>query len=299
MNLRGEPVLQIERVENISEREFRKQYSARNVPVIVAGAIDDWPAYGHWTLESIAENFGDERVVFRQPYAHKSAIKTNKEWSIREFIDTLKSGSEPRPYLNQVKLRSLSKTLQSDVRELPIAAQNRLARRLLPRSMRLEDGKRALFIGDKGSRFGMLHWDYSYLNVFISQIYGDKDFLVFSPADSKYVYPSPDYESSSLIPYINKYDPHEYPDLANATPIRFTLKEGETLFLPGGWWHATQMTETSISVAESSLDRGNWTKRYRWYAREYTSQGVSKLKIALFKSYMFVLGRALNVAERF
>ena len=291
-------VVTIQRVSDVTEREFRALQSNQSKPIIVQGAFRDWPAFQKWSLDYIAEKYGDERVTFRQPHA-ESTKEEDREWAIREFVQALQSGQEPPPYLNQVKLRDLSKSLRSEIGTLEIAKNNRLNRsRLLPASMGLDAGKRALFIGDRGSGFGMLHWDYSYLDVYISQIRGSKEFLVFSPEDTPYLYPHPIHEGASRIKDINNYDSADYPDLQKATPFRFTLREGETLFVPGGWWHATWMNECSISVAESALSSTNWTQRYRWFAQQFKRQGYSPGKIALFRLYMFGLGRFLNILEK-
>lgn len=291
-------VVTIQRVPDLTEREFRTLHSHQNKPVIVRNTIRDWPALQEWSLEYLAENYGHEKVTFRQPYADSSK-QEDREWTLREFVDVLQSGREPRPYLNQVKLRDLSKRLRSDIGPLEIAKKNRLNRaRLLPASMQLDAGKRALFVGDRGSGFGMLHWDYSYLHVYISQVRGSKEFLVFSPEDTPYLYQHPIHEGASSIKDINNYNPADYPDLQKATPIRFTLQEGETLFLPGGWWHATQMNECSISVAESALTSTNWTQRYRWFAKQFRQQGYSPRKVSLFRLYMFGLGRFLDILEK-
>ena len=68
--------------------------------------------------------------------------------------------------------------------------------------------------------------------------------------------------------------------IKKATPIRFTVNEGETVFIPAGWWHSTKMSQLSMSLAESALDRGNWKVRQDWYLDGYRKQAVSKPKLA-------------------
>ncbi len=43
-----------------------------------------------------------------------------------------------------------------------------------------------------GSGFGKLHWDFSYLHVYISQVRGPKDFMIFSPDDTASPFPRSD-----------------------------------------------------------------------------------------------------------
>ena len=92
--------------------------------------------------------------------------------------------------------------------------------------------------------------------------------------------------NESLIKDINHFEANEYPELLKATPIRLTVYEGETIFIPGGWWHATQMRGVSISIAESALDHANWRQRYLGYLSEYEKQKVPRLKRVLLSLYM-------------
>ena len=135
--------------------------------------------------------------------------------------------------------------------------------------MRIEKGIKAMFIGAAGSGFGKLHWDYSCLHVFISQILGEKDFVLFDPADTPHLYPDPQYPNKSVIAEFNSFEPSKYPNVSRATPIQLTTGSGDTLFIPAGWWHATSMRGINISVAESSLDASNWRQRSDWHLDIY------------------------------
>ncbi len=156
--------------------------------------------------------------------------------------------------------------------------------------MRITRGIKALFIGGAGSGFGKLHWDYSYLHVYISQVKGPKNFMIFAPQDSPFLYPNPEYPADSMVKDINNFDIDDFPEIKKATPIRFTVQEGETAFIPAGWWHSTKMTELSISLAESALDRGNWKIRQDWYLDEYRKKSVPKHKLAALQLYMRTMG---------
>lgn len=269
----------IKRVAELSVADFRRDYSAQNEPVILRGCVDHWPAAKHWNLDYFAQRFSDKTLSF-----------SGRQWRLGAFIEELRHGAQPAPYLNQVKLKEQFQELYADLGGLKYSRNNMLDRRWIPPGMRIPLGITALFIGGAGSGFGMLHWDTSYLHVFISQIYGDKDFVIYAPADSAYLYPRPDVPNASMIEDFNHFDPNEYPNVAKATPLRFTLQAGETVFIPAGWWHATQMRGISISIAESTLDKSNWRQRYQYYLDEYRKLGASPLKRALTRLYMWILG---------
>lgn len=72
-------------------------------------------------------------------------------------------------------------------------------------------------------------------------------------------------------------------------PIRLTVHEGETIFIPAGWWHATQMNCVSISIAESALDKSNWQRRYKDYLIEYRLKKAPFMKRAMLSLYMRIV----------
>jgi hypothetical protein len=281
--------MEIERRAKLSLIEFEAEYVARSRPVILTDATAHWPARAKWNLDYFAQQYADKQVRFDE-----------RAWNIGEFIDELRQadGSGNTPYLKMVKLDEQFTELWKDVGKHPLACNNRLGSRLLPGKMRIDEGIVAVFIGSKGSGFKVLHWDYTYLHVFISQIYGDKDAVIFKPADAPYLYPRPDFENNSLITNPFAVDLEKFPQFKYASPIYLTIKQGETLFLPGGWWHATNMNHPSIAIAESTLDHFNWDLRKNWYLRHQELGGVSKLRRQLLSLYMAIADKLLQFAER-
>jgi histone arginine demethylase JMJD6 len=273
----------VDRIRAIDVEEFRREYPCRGRPAVILDAIEHWPARRRWSLDYFERNHGRRSFNF-----------SGQSWLFQDFIAALRAGDTPAPYLNQVKLDEQFTALRADVGSLAYTRNNGLTHPLLPRSMRIGRGIAALFIGGAGSGFGKLHWDFSYLHVYISQVVGSKDFLLYAPEDSRHLYPNPDYPADSLIKDINNFDADEYPDVRRATPVRFTVEEGETAFIPAGWWHATQMREVSMSIAESALDRANWTMRCNWYLDAFRDQGTSPAKLALLRAYMTAMGSFVN-----
>jgi ribosomal protein L16 Arg81 hydroxylase len=53
-------------------------------------------------------------------------------------------------------------------------------------------------------------------------------------------------------------DLEKYPLFAKAQPAVFVLEPGETLFIPSGWWHTTQMLSPSISLSCNVGNATNW-----------------------------------------
>ena len=278
--------IEIERRSGLSQPEFQSRYVARSVPVILTDAIEHWPARRKWNLDYFANTFGDKVVYFDR-----------KAWRVGDIIDTLKHGDADAggvmPYLKEVKLDEQFPELWADVGKLGLARGNRLNNRLLPFAMRIDRGFVAVFIGAKGSGFSKLHWDYSHLHVFISQVHGAKDAILFPPADTPHLYPNPEQDNLSLIPDPYDVDLQAFPAFAAADPTRLTIAEGETLFLPAGWWHATHINEPSIAIAESTLDAFNWDIRKRWFLDTQAKQGIPLAKRRATSFYLSLVNQVL------
>jgi hypothetical protein len=120
--------------------------------------------------------------------------------------------------------------------------------RLLPKNFGFENGLEELFIGGQGMRFPGLHVDYWGMDAFLSQLYGEKEVLLFAPSQTPFLYAPPNDPLCCPIEDFDDPDYDRYPLYARAQPIRFTLQPGETLFCPNGWWHTTAMPGVSITV---------------------------------------------------
>jgi hypothetical protein len=276
--------LQIDRRSNLDRKTFEAEYVARSRPVILADAIDAWPARRKWTFDYFAERYGDKVLDCR-----------GERWTIIELLAALATSTDAAttPYLKEIKLDQQFPELWGDVGTIALAAGNQLRNRLLPKDMQILRGIVALFIGSKGSGFRALHWDYTWLHVFISQVHGDKDAVLFAPSDTRHLYADPEADNKSLLPSVEDVDLARYPAFAKATPIKVTIAEGETLFIPGGWWHATSIHGPSIAIAESYLDRHNWNVRKDWYLESYRRDGISPLRLRALDLYLRAIKRLI------
>ena len=72
------------------------------------------------------------------------------------------------------------------------------------------------------------------------------------------LYPRDDQPNISRI---NAFDPVDldcYPAYPQARCHQLTLRAGETIFIPSGWWHRTEVPSTSIAVTWNLVNRSNW-----------------------------------------
>jgi hypothetical protein len=258
--------LEIPRRENLSRDEFVGEYLLAGRPVIVTDAIRDWTALSRWSPEFFRAGFGPLAVRV-----------LGERTTVGDVVDGILHPvpGRPAPYLHTTspggKMEHVFPELMGDIRPLPgYLAPNWLEDRCFPRSLerRLRRGPQAeLFLGGAGGRFS-LHWDSLYFHVFAFQIWGEKAWTLYAPDQTPRLYPREEVHTISQIEDAEHPDLARFPLFAGAVAHRCTLRRGEMLFFPGGWWHTTRMHQPSISVSINTANASNWSQMAAEIARK-------------------------------
>jgi hypothetical protein len=268
---------------------FLRDYMAANRPLIISNATPAWPALRKWTPEFFKTRFGTKKVQ----------VSYDEQMNFSDFIDaTLASTEEkPGPYMYRLFLHeALPEVLEDLSPPNPYAFPRRYASPLMMEYWRRPDGYLKLLIGGVGGSFPVMHYDGDNDHATITQIYGDKEFIVYSPLDTPYLYASPKRANHSLVDDPHQQDHERFPLLRKATQYRSVLGPGDTVFVPCGWWHTARALSPSISVGMNTLDSSNW----HGFVRSVCGPFGSSLhpKALLKRAYFETLGVALSALER-
>ena len=229
--------MEIQRIAPPSLAIFKREYQAPRRPVILTGLMEDWPAR-RWTLDSLRTRFGDRQVTAVRTEGGKvvsSARDGIPYESIRfgDYLDMLEAPEMPDRYM----IFPVSDILPELIHEF-----------VLPEYCRDAPWFRARFwLSAKGIR-SPLHRDPPD-NLF-AQIFGRKRFVLFSPDDTRNLYPHriwsglPDFSRVD----IERPDLAEFPRFPRAAPVTCEVGEGEVLYLPRYWWHQVTSLSRSASV---------------------------------------------------
>ena len=270
----------------LSPKAFRKRYLEAMKPVVVSGAMDHWGALNKWTPD-----------FFRQNYGTRIVKVDEREWPLGELIDRIENSTaeKPAPYLRNELLARWPPELRADIQPMPPCTQpNWLESRAFP--SRRPPTYVELYIGGRGAKFPVLHYDGMHTHAFLMQLYGEKEYLALAPDQARFVYPKAGEESNrSSIDDVEHPDPARFPLFAEASGIRFKLRPGETLFVPSGWWHTARILSTSITVSINGVNAPNW----RAFVRDYCAYvaSYSRIKAALLLPYLLGLGEVLDVFQ--
>ncbi len=118
--------------------------------------------------------------------------------------------------------------------------------------------------------------------------------MLFAPEDDPYLYKS---NNESAIQYIDEVDLDQYPLFEKATPYAATLRGGDTVFNPSGWWHTTRLLSPSIAVVESTIGASGWRRFSEDISGWTKNPGGLKAKLKL--AFLRGAGVLMSASETF
>ncbi len=276
----------VERRAGLTRREFVREFVRPNRPVVFTDLTRGWRATGNYTPEYFRERVGDRTVYI-----------DGKEYKLGEFITRLLASTEdnPAPYPCKLDLRGDFAELVPDVQPRPaVMNPDRTHSVLIPKRILRGLADLEIFLGGPGAKFPYLHYDYMGFYAFIHQMYGQKEFTVYSPEQAPYLYVNRE------TPWISDMENHQNPDLAryplykNAKPQRVVVGPGETMYIPQKWYHTARSLTPTISVASDQLCHFNW----ELFVTECTGfRKHSVAKVAVLRAYLRCAGVVLDVKE--
>jgi jumonji domain-containing protein 7 len=279
---------EIERIHDCTPLQFCKQAYARYHPVILSGAVDNWPAFDYWNEEYLSATLQDKKIsVNVTPDGRADSIQqvvideqeglkkyfiypADVQMTVSEFFrllnerDTVEENSII-PYLSQQNdnLRKEFPELLKDIDvSIPFAAE-----------VLGEPEAVNLWIGDERS-VSSLHKDH-FENLYVV-IRGEKTFTLFPPTDTAFLpeetfsclkyktesqndritslkltqedLPSDSLTWISIDPDDESVSLRDWPEKRLCSPIRCTVGAGEMLYIPAMWYHRVSQTCPTIAV---------------------------------------------------
>jgi hypothetical protein len=236
---------QVEKRPYPGHDEFVKQYCLGNRPVVLTGLAADWPAMQRWTPQFFKEQYGNVEVEIQAGRNDDADYERNKlqhrsRIAMAEFVDRVMAvGASNDIYLtanNDALRRAELAPLLDDIGSLP---------KIINHS-RFRD-ESSLWFGPAGT-VTPLHHDT--IMLFHTQIKGRKRWRFISPLETPNLYNF----SGVFSPIdLDNVDLSRFPDFAKVKVLEVVVEEGETVFLPLGWWHQVTSLDVCISLSFSCL----------------------------------------------
>jgi hypothetical protein len=224
-----------------SVEEFAERYVRRERPVIVRGAVKEWPPSYKWTPEYLKAMYGTRGI--------KTGVSANGDYV--DYAERLKIGVEPEIEFAKA-VDTIFAPANADekrrVHQQPLSTWGVLDEESppIPYVLRKVVAKN-IWMGSTGN-VTKTHYDMEdNINV---QLLGRKEIILFPSTQLDELYPRSawDYMSNFSRVEIEKPDLSRYPLFGRATPFRAILEPGDFIYIPIYWWHQFRTLEASLNV---------------------------------------------------
>jgi hypothetical protein len=236
-------------VSQISPEDFKEKYFDPQAPVVIKDFSKQWPAYTKWNWDYFKEIVGNEKVGIYNNIKSDAYTPINKAddyTSFGEYIDMIRSGPAAwRIFLFNIFSHAPQLTqdftwpdqyMKGFVKRVPM-----------------------LFVGGEGSITHM-HFDIDLSHILHSQFMGRKRVLLFPYHEQHKLYRKP-FEVLSIADFSNYYDGEKskldvtkFPAVQFANGYEVILEHGDTLFMPGGYWHHMEYLDSGFAMSLRALN---------------------------------------------
>lgn len=231
----------IEIAEHINTDVFDKTYYRRNKPVVIKGLTDREIAGRSWTLGYFKEKMGDLEIEVydnKNPQSKSTAHTTGDlKMKLADYISILET-DEPTDL--RIFLYNFFKTFPELQKEYPCP---HLFKGIL-------DQKSYMFFGGKDTTV-RIHYDIDVSDILLTHFGGRKKVILFAPRYSRLLYKLP-LNTYSLV-NLDHPDYEKYPGLKYLQGYECILEQGDTLYIPSGYWHYITYLDKSFSISYRKL----------------------------------------------
>ena len=225
----------IDKVATIDRDEFSNSYFIPLRPLVIQDLAKSWPALKKWTPGFFKDQHGNQQVkVYDESFveAGEHYMTKAKLISLKDFINAIVSTSQDlRMFLYNIKSE-----IPSLIEDITFPS--------------LVDGLSKnfvfMFFGCKGS-VTQMHFDIDMSHVFHTSIFGKKTITLFPFEHSKNLHRYP-FTCRSYVD-VDQPDFKQYPRLKNAQGYQVTLEQGETLYIPSGYWHHFVYDDAACAIS--------------------------------------------------
>lgn len=229
---------------------FVQEYYSKQLPVVLLGGADHWPALQHWSPEYFGERFGDTEIEVQQkrendPQYERNSGKHKGRIRMQDFVRMVQTAGRSNDFYMTANNTKGSKaglsTLFQEIGEFG------------PGYNQPDHDRSGMFLwfGPAGV-VTPLHYDLT--NNFLLQVYGRKEVQLIPALQTPFCYNDVGVFSAADFP---NFDEKRHPLMKKVKPLTVVLSPGETLFIPIGWWHRVEGLEISISVSFTNLHAPN------------------------------------------
>lgn len=248
---------------SLNQKQFVERFELTRRPVIIRGLTDSWPAKVNWSFENLCRRYGNVRFKCGEDDDGRTL-----RVKLKHFIAYAMHQKDDSPlyifdgsYEERKNMRELSKDY-----DVPTYFKNSLWK-YVDREDRPPD--RWFLIGP--ARSGTtVHKDPLGTSAWNTVLTGRKRWVVFNPKTPKSVVKGTKYlnrgDDDEAVSYFSNILPKiraENTTREGMEMYEFIQYPGETIFVPGGWWHAVYNMDDTVAVTHNFVDSINFVDVWR------------------------------------
>ena len=226
---------EVDSLASIDKEAFTHSYFKPLKPLVIKDLAKDWPALKKWSPTFFKNQHGNKQIkVYDGSFveAGDNYMSNAKMLAFKDYIDAvITSNQDLRMFLYNIK--SEIPALMNDV-VFPDLTDS------------LSKNFVFMFFGAKDS-VTQMHFDIDMSHVFHVALYGEKTVTLYPYEQGKNLHRYPFTCRSYVDVHAPDFD--RFPGLQSAEGYQVKLKQGETLYIPSGYWHHFVYDESSYAIA--------------------------------------------------
>lgn len=234
---------EIPRVQNISKADFIKNYYIPQKPVLIEGLTKNWSAFQKWNLDYIQQHAGEQTVPLynNEPTKGKqNSAEPATEMKMADYIELIKTKpTNLRIFFYDLKVKLPELLNDFEYPDIGLKFFKRLP---------------VLFFGGQGSKV-LPHYDMDLADLVHFHFHGTKHVMLFSPEQTKYIYKIPFAVHNLERIDLDNPDFEKYPALQYLEGTEATMKHGDALYMPSGYWHFIKYLDGGFSMTLRAFPR--------------------------------------------
>jgi histone arginine demethylase JMJD6 len=286
------------RCNHLSTERFVRQYERTSTPVILTGCADHWLARTNWTFEALLKRYAN--TLFKcgeDDEGYKVKIK------LKYFLEYLTKQQDDSPmyvFDNSFDEHPVAKQLMQDF-DVPKYFREDLFSLV---GEKPRPPYRWWLIGPRRSGTGV-HIDPLGTSAWNTLVRGRKRWVLFPPGINKEIVKGTSLinkgEDDEAIDYFTTILPRIKHRLKNSglPVLDFVQYPGDTIFVPGKWWHAVLNIDDTVAVTQNFCSSTNFPLVWRKTRRGRKKMAAKWLK-KLDEKYpnLAAQARELNEMDR-
>jgi len=231
----------IPRVRDLSTEDFLDLYYAPGRPVVIEGAMADWPALARWTPDYL------KRKIGKAPIEYQGGRDGSPEFEL--WKDDHKRRAPFDAYIDMIRRPGNDAYLTAYN-----SAANRAALKVLDKDLgrldRYLEGRGGMIWIGPGGTFTPLHFDLT--NNLIAQIVGTKELLLAPPSETRLLYHHR-HVFSQVHDLADAARLEQFPLARQARTFAVQLNPGDMIYVPVGWWHQVRARDFSVTMTHTNF----------------------------------------------